>query len=102
MSCGTPQARISSPHLQGRLLADDPPARNESGGPIISPRMHDRGDLPELTDGVVLLRPLTLSDAQSWHEGDDEEARRWFQFPPERELPWGAALARHRRRGVRR
>ena len=50
--------------------------------------MHDRGDLPELTDGVVLLRPLTLSDAQSWHEGDDEEARRWFQFPPERELPW--------------
>lgn len=36
---------------------------------------------PTLEDGVVRLRPLTPSDAATWHAGEDDEVRRWFQFP---------------------
>lgn len=34
----------------------------------------------ELSDGVIVLRPLTANDASAWHAGGDEEARRWFEF----------------------
>jgi RimJ/RimL family protein N-acetyltransferase len=35
----------------------------------------------ELTDGVVWLRPLTMSDINEWMAGEDEEQIRWFEFP---------------------
>jgi RimJ/RimL family protein N-acetyltransferase len=35
----------------------------------------------ELEDGVVRLRPLQPSDAGAWLAGEDDEIRRWFQFP---------------------
>lgn len=35
----------------------------------------------ELEDGVVRLRPLRPSDAEAWLAGEDDEIRRWFQFP---------------------
>jgi RimJ/RimL family protein N-acetyltransferase len=35
----------------------------------------------ELDDGVVRLRPLRASDAEAWLAGEDDETRRWFQFP---------------------
>ena len=31
-------------------------------------------------DGFV-LRPLTLADADAWLAGEDDEIRRWFEFP---------------------
>lgn len=36
---------------------------------------------PVLSDGVVVLRPLTRADAAAFHAGEDEEQRRWFEFP---------------------
>lgn len=35
----------------------------------------------ELEDGVVRLRPLRAADAEAWLAGEDDEIRRWFQFP---------------------
>jgi hypothetical protein len=35
----------------------------------------------ELTDGVVLLRPLCLDDLDEWTAGEDEQQIRWFEFP---------------------
>jgi RimJ/RimL family protein N-acetyltransferase len=35
----------------------------------------------ELEDGVVRLRPLQPADAEAWLAGEDDEIRRWFQFP---------------------
>jgi RimJ/RimL family protein N-acetyltransferase len=35
----------------------------------------------ELTDGVVLLRPLCLDDLDEWMAGEDEQQIRWFEFP---------------------
>lgn len=35
----------------------------------------------ELEDGVVRLAPLEPSDAEAWLQGEDDEIRRWFQFP---------------------
>lgn len=35
----------------------------------------------ELEDGVVRLRPLRPEDADAWLAGEDDEIRRWFQFP---------------------
>jgi len=35
----------------------------------------------ELADGVVRLRPLRADDADAWLAGEDDEIRRWFQFP---------------------
>jgi RimJ/RimL family protein N-acetyltransferase len=41
---------------------------------------HDHRDvrLPELGDGVVLLRPMTLDDAADHLAGQDEDQRRWL------------------------
>jgi RimJ/RimL family protein N-acetyltransferase len=36
---------------------------------------------PEPADDVVVLRVLDLADAAAWQAGEDEEQRRWFQFP---------------------
>lgn len=36
---------------------------------------------PVLEDGVLRLRPLTLSEVAAWHAGEDDEVRKWFQFP---------------------
>ena len=36
---------------------------------------------PELTDGVVRLRPLTFEDAAEWLAGEDEELIRGFESP---------------------
>jgi RimJ/RimL family protein N-acetyltransferase len=35
----------------------------------------------ELEDGMLRLRPLRASDAEAWLAGEDDEVRRWFQFP---------------------
>ena len=34
-----------------------------------------------LAGATVLLRVLRPSDASAWHAGEDEEQRRWFEFP---------------------
>jgi len=34
-----------------------------------------------LTDGVLVLDPLSAEDAPEWLEGEDEEQRRWFEAP---------------------
>ena len=39
------------------------------------------GDQPTLTDGVVVLRPWRLEDAEAALAGHDEEIRHWFGFP---------------------
>lgn len=31
--------------------------------------------------GTFRLRPLTLADADEWLAGEDDEMRRWFEFP---------------------
>lgn len=36
---------------------------------------------PVLEDGVLRLRPLTLAEVVTWHAGEDDEIRKWFQFP---------------------
>jgi RimJ/RimL family protein N-acetyltransferase len=36
---------------------------------------------PEPGDDLVVLRVLDLADAAAWHAGEDEEQRRWFDFP---------------------
>jgi RimJ/RimL family protein N-acetyltransferase len=44
--------------------------------------VHDPGVTgPELTDGVVRLRPLTADDAAEWLAGEDEELIRGFESP---------------------
>lgn len=35
----------------------------------------------ELTDGVIVLTPLSMADADEWLAGEDEEQIRWFEFP---------------------
>ena len=34
-----------------------------------------------LTDGVLILSPLSVIDAPEWLAGEDEEQRRWFEAP---------------------
>jgi RimJ/RimL family protein N-acetyltransferase len=34
-----------------------------------------------LTDGVLVLNPLSAVDAPEWLAGEDEEQRRWFEAP---------------------
>jgi hypothetical protein len=41
-------------------------------------------DGSELTDGVLILAPLVMSDAAEWLAGEDHEQRRWFESPPSR------------------
>jgi RimJ/RimL family protein N-acetyltransferase len=36
---------------------------------------------PEPADDAVVLRVLDITDAAAWQAGEDEEQRRWFQFP---------------------
>lgn len=36
---------------------------------------------PVLDDGSVRLRPLALVDVVAWQAGEDDEIRKWFQFP---------------------
>jgi len=36
---------------------------------------------PVLTDGVVVLRVLDVSDAGAWQAGEDAEQIRWFEAP---------------------
>ena len=41
----------------------------------------ESGRGPVLEDEFLRLRPLTISDVKTWHEGEDEQIRKWFQFP---------------------
>src|SRR5712691_5939353 len=43
--------------------------------------MPDEPTEPRLTDSVVLLRPLLMSDAAEHLVGEDDEQRRWFESP---------------------
>src|SRR5438045_3916147 len=36
---------------------------------------------PQLTDGIILIRPLTSVDAEAHFLGEDDEQRHWFAFP---------------------
>ena len=36
---------------------------------------------PVLAGSRCALRVLTVEDAVAWHAGEDEEQRRWFEFP---------------------
>ena len=36
---------------------------------------------PVLSGDGFVLRPLSTRDARPWHAGEDEEQRRWFEFP---------------------
>lgn len=58
----------------------------------------DLGPQPELTDGVVVLRPWRDEDIDPARLGHDEEIRHWFGFPevvPSREIQ-AAAVERWR------
>ncbi|MGH3586288.1 MAG: NUDIX hydrolase [Pseudonocardia sp.] len=60
--------------------------------------MTDYGPQPELTDGVVVLRPWRDEDIDTARLGHDEEVRRWFGSPeviPSHETQ-AAAVARWR------
>ena len=38
-------------------------------------------EFPVLAGNGIVLRVLRPEDATAWHDGEDEEQRRWFQFP---------------------
>ncbi len=40
--------------------------------------MSDSASVDIVTDGVILLRPLTVSDAEAHLAGEDDEQRKWF------------------------
>jgi RimJ/RimL family protein N-acetyltransferase len=66
-----------------------------------------------LTDGVLVLNPLSTIDAPEWLAGEDEEQRRWFEAPRPAQLSdvhefivscqesW-SAMGDHRHWGIRR
>lgn len=49
---------------------------------------------PVLSKGDCTLRVLTVVDAADWYRGEDEEQRRWFEFPPGPRPPFAVAVAR--------
>ena len=48
---------------------------------------------PVLGGRDCTLRVLTIADAADWHRGEDEEQRRWFEFPPGPRPPFAVAVA---------
>jgi RimJ/RimL family protein N-acetyltransferase len=52
---------------------------------------------PVLTAPDCILRVLTVADAADWYRGEDEEQRRWFEFPPGPRPPLAIAVARMER-----
>ena len=48
---------------------------------------------PVLTGPDCILRVLKVADATDWYRGEDEEQRRWFEFPPGPRPPFATAVA---------
>jgi RimJ/RimL family protein N-acetyltransferase len=49
---------------------------------------------PVLGGGDCTLRVLAIADAADWYRGEDEEQRRWFDFPTGPRPPLPLAVAR--------
>jgi [ribosomal protein S5]-alanine N-acetyltransferase len=58
---GRESLRTAEPPCQTRLVADD--------------------SYPVLVGSLCALKVLTSDDAAAWHAGEDDEQRRWFEFP---------------------
>jgi len=43
--------------------------------------MPDEVTTPQVSDGVVVLRPLVRADAEAHLAGEDDEQHKWFDFP---------------------